>query len=102
MVADAVFDGTSDHQLVAFHHVPRRVFRIFRHENDRVFTTVQALADGLGIDRGNHNVAVARVQAPVDNHQKACLPSERLYQAVRLNARFCKVKNPKTANFASF
>lgn len=71
MVAHAVANYTPDDQIVAFHDVPRWVGRILRLENQHAIASVQALADWLGVDRGNHDIAVLGFVAAVYDEKVA-------------------------------
>ena len=71
VTADAADDHAPDQQLVALQNVARRKRWILRLQHDLRAILNQAFDEGVAIDRGDHNIAVARRHGPVDHHHVA-------------------------------
>lgn len=71
MIAHAVTNHAPDDQVVAFHDVPRWVGGILRLQDQHAVAPIQALADRLGVDRGDHDIAVLSLLAAVYDEKVA-------------------------------
>lgn len=83
MIAQAVFDHTPNHQLIAFHHMPRWEPWVFSHQHDLAISIVQTLAHALGVERCNDEIPMMCCFASVDDHQVAVENTGALHAVTR-------------------